>query len=1410
MSALAVSVTNQWSATAVQPSSTGITPSTLQSVVLPLTLANSVGGGTGIPTAGNWLVCITGWNQNGIGNLTVGVSDDIHSFWRPGNENTSTWAVSLGTGNTMTSVWYTPNLARSPGYVYVAPTGAASGMTVLVVEFAGLGAWDTVSGINTNYANTTSLNLALGAPAALSLIIGAVTGDNTGTGPTFAPASWTTLSTTTAGTSAKTASAWIVTSGSVSVNGTSTSAQDLSGVLLSVQTAAASPVPAANNPSWPYLKFEAAFGAGFQTPPDQLTWTDLTSRLWSWDETSGVQFQLGQLQASNVQVELDNNDDFLSTDNVASPYYSNALNSNMSFQGPVSGTGNISPWTAAHNATLASSTAHVFASAVAGISQFSLQVTPDGVTAVPGAASEQVAATVGAAYSASAWFYSVAGYATGAQVAISWYNSSHTLLSTVTSGAVNIPAATWTQVKFTSQVAPASTAFAAVTVQFAGTPAATAFWVAEAALVAGASAVSTGLVTTGTPCRIRAAAGTIGGVTVNRWYVIQKNIQGLPQKIDENYRRYIAGTLTDIWSAIGSAYCLTPYRGEVSYDNPYAHWACDDQPLAAGVLPTTLLNSAPGNSNVLNIKVSPNGALLQDFYSTSGTDLNAYFTGGTSALAMPNVVSCPVYQVGVNQGWMYGDPQSNPLSVVTENPVTALPGSASAAFAQQAGNNGQDGWWMYVNDTAFPVLANGVTIEGWFNCAFSGSSAGIYDTTVGTGQYNIAQQPVTSLTLWEIATNGNPVAVLQLDTSGHLNFITYNGATGTTHGIYSSSDLRAQSWFHVAVTMTTSNWTVYVNGGITATVSGSGAGMTSAWTWYIVNGDLGSNGGSTAGTGLQHSGNIAFSHLAVYPAQLPSWRIMAHYWAALCAFGLIPAPQAVQISPVPAASLPGANTFVTTSFTPDGTAGGMTATGLPFGTYGETTNNTANVVYSFAAVISAVAGSFNSGPSAWAVIVGNGQSTGGIIAGNAVYVSWAGIAPKFNVYTATAINTEKQAAVVLANSDSFTAGYGSTATDKGPGHVAAGNNSSPPTSATATGDTAGQRIERILSYGDFDYPGRSIDPAILAISAGTDIGGQQAGFSIQNIAGSDGGMLYVDNNNYLVYWSKAHLASQYSLPAWLLSPAGISGTGSVTSPGTFQIFLTIPVSPGTYTISWTVTLSGTLAAADANNFGITLGSGPTIAAPSVNAGAAGTYPQKPVTFSVAAPDTLTLKSWSSTPTTGAVYGGTITTGAPYGRDVTWTGDPMRIWNAITVQPFSPDGAALPLYTPTNTSANAQGVLSSQTQFGVQPKQITSYLQSTAEMQSQANWLYSNFGQLQNRVDGLKVDAASYLAGWSFVLGASIGDVVTVQNWQAGGGEVTGTFRITEIRRRFSYDTHGGLTEASLTITADWEPTSYWT
>lgn len=99
-----------------------------------------------------------------------------------------------------------------------------------------------------------------------------------------------------------------------------------------------------------------------------------------------------------------------------------------------------------------------------------------------------------------------------------------------------------------------------------------------------------------------------------------------------------------------------------------------------------------------------------------------------------------------------------------------------------------------------------------------------------------------------------------------------------------------------------------------------------------------------------------------------------------------------------------------------------------------------------------------------------------------------------------------------------------------------------------------------------------------------------------------------------------------------------SASGSATSPSTFQILATLNVPAGTTSVSWSVTLAGTVGAGDANNFAVRIQSGPTLAT-SVNAGAAGTYPQTPI--AVTGPVVLQLETFSSAPTAGSTYSGTV-------------------------------------------------------------------------------------------------------------------------------------------------------------------------
>lgn len=124
-------------------------------------------------------------------------------------------------------------------------------------------------------------------------------------------------------------------------------------------------------------------------------------------------------------------------------------------------------------------------------------------------------------------------------------------------------------------------------------------------------------------------------------------------------------------------------------------------------------------------------------------------------------------------------------------------------------------------------------------------------------------------------------------------------------------------------------------------------------------------------------------------------------------------------------------------------------------------------------------------------------------------------------------------------------------------------------------------------------------------------------------------------------------------------------SGSVTSPFPFDIIATLTFTkPGTftYTVSWTVTLDGTVSGAEADNFAL-YKDGVTLLATSVNAAADGSYAQVSFTGTFGQGDQIFLTN-PAAGTAGAVYGGTVsavtaTGGAatlqvgPQGMGTTW-------------------------------------------------------------------------------------------------------------------------------------------------------------
>jgi phage tail sheath protein FI len=108
-----------------------------------------------------------------------------------------------------------------------------------------------------------------------------------------------------------------------------------------------------------------------------------------------------------------------------------------------------------------------------------------------------------------------------------------------------------------------------------------------------------------------------------------------------------------------------------------------------------------------------------------------------------------------------------------------------------------------------------------------------------------------------------------------------------------------------------------------------------------------------------------------------------------------------------------------------------------------------------------------------------------------------------------------------------------------------------------------------------------------------------------------------------------------------LALGGPSGSGTTpANPAAETTIASLNLTAGTYSVNWTVQLSGTAAAGDANNFG--LYNGTNLVATSANAGAAGTYPQSQESVTIPANGaTLAIKNINAG-TAEAVYEASFT------------------------------------------------------------------------------------------------------------------------------------------------------------------------
>lgn len=202
--------------------------------------------------------------------------------------------------------------------------------------------------------------------------------------------------------------------GGVSASYTTDSPGIMAGLLAGVAVDASPPIQPLQ--TFPRVVIEAAFGAtpgdvtksvDFLVDSEAVFWTDITNRVIGGDDsaritcTRGRQYELTQEEAGELTAFLDNHDGAFTPGFTGSPYYSNALNTNMGMEGTVA------PWTSANNAAIQLSTTEAFSGDSA------MQVTPDGLTAEPGLTSDivNIAETAGrvASQTSSSEIFSTSG-----------------------------------------------------------------------------------------------------------------------------------------------------------------------------------------------------------------------------------------------------------------------------------------------------------------------------------------------------------------------------------------------------------------------------------------------------------------------------------------------------------------------------------------------------------------------------------------------------------------------------------------------------------------------------------------------------------------------------------------------------------------------------------------------------------------------------------------------------------------------------------------------------------------------------------------------------------------------------------------------------------------------------------------
>lgn len=272
-------------------------------------------GTTTVPvqvTEHDWIFAVAAWTQTydtAVNAANGYITDDAHNVYQP---------VAVATGATgQIAIWAVPN-ARAVSRVYVSTDAFVRNVQVtvlavrnlqpgFVVDVTAPAASDSSSSGWTQSLTTTQPDFVLAAGviagSGVSLTLPSawspVPNSNTGTVPASSVTGW------------QSAPSPGALSAAFTISGTS-SPVPYTGAMVAVYAQQPGIISNPDNPAWPDIKVQAAFGYTPGTPVGLPDWTDISGRFLGLSGTRGRTFELDELSAADMTLELDNSDGALS------------------------------------------------------------------------------------------------------------------------------------------------------------------------------------------------------------------------------------------------------------------------------------------------------------------------------------------------------------------------------------------------------------------------------------------------------------------------------------------------------------------------------------------------------------------------------------------------------------------------------------------------------------------------------------------------------------------------------------------------------------------------------------------------------------------------------------------------------------------------------------------------------------------------------------------------------------------------------------------------------------------------------------------------------------------------------------------------------------------------------------------